>query len=214
MKASTLFTVTSIAVAAMLAMLMTPGFVTGQIVTAPGQNKLLCFDGPSDGTIYGGKCTLLANGAKGPASLDNTDTDPDGDYAGVYVQNTTLTGMPLTAVKQLSYTYSGTTTPTPGNLSLNLPLDTDGDGISDAYAFIDAFYCAGTQGKVDAINDAVCGIWVNGIEYDNWAALVAAHPTWTIGPDGFLPFVIAERTPSEGPALWRVVNVSLGKPGK
>jgi hypothetical protein len=37
--------------------------------TAPGQNKLVCFDGTTDGG-FGGVCTLKANGAKGPATLD------------------------------------------------------------------------------------------------------------------------------------------------
>jgi hypothetical protein len=191
------------------------------VATAPGQNKLLCFDGPSDGTIYGGHCTLKANGAKGPATLDNTDSDPDGDYSGVYIQNTSVSGQLLGNITQLGYSYSGITVPSPGNLSLNLPLDTNGDNVTDAYAFIDAFYAPGVNGNVDVIHDQVCGIFVNGIEYENWAALVAAHPTWTVGsiadvPNGFgtLPFVIAERTPAEPPALWTVGNVTLGKGGK
>ena len=49
--------------------------------------------------------------------------------------------------------------------------------------------------------------------FTNWAALVAAHPTWKVATDA-LPFVIAERTPSEEPAFWTVSNVTLGKGGK
>jgi len=187
--------------------------------TAPGQNKLLCFDGPSDGTIYGGKCTLKSNGAKGPATLDNTDSNVNGDYSGVYIQNTTITGQTLGNITQLGYNYSGNISPLPGNLSLNVPVDTDGNSMNDAYLFIDAYYCPGNAGAVDVIHDAVCGIWVNGIEYANWAALVAAHRTWTVAAagenfTGTLPFVIAERTPSEPSALWTVSNVTLGKGGK
>jgi len=211
---------TVMAFAALLAAAAMPARA-GSVPTAPGQNKLLCFDGPSDGTIYGGHCTLKANGAKGPATLDNTDTDPDGDYSGVYIQNTTLTGQLLSDITQLGYSYSGITAPTPGALSLNLPLDTNGDDVTDAYAFIDAFYAPGVNGNVDVIHDEVCGIFVNGIEYANWAALIAAHPTWKMGSiadeiNGFgtLPFIIAERTPTEAPALWTVGNVTLGKAGK
>src|SRR5258708_6147940 len=68
--------------------------------TAPGQNKLLCFDGTTDGG-FGGICTLKANGATGPATLDNTDSNPKGDYAGVYFANTTMTGQTLGNITQL-----------------------------------------------------------------------------------------------------------------
>ncbi len=181
--------------------------------TAPGLNKLLCFDGTTEGGGYGGVCTLKANGAKGPATLDNTDTNPNGDYSGVYFQESTLFGQSLGSVTQLGYNYTGNITPMPGNLSLNLPLDTDGDITNtETYAFIDAYYCPGTDGSVDVIHDGVCGIWVDGIEYANWAALVAAHPTWSVANN--YPFVIAERTPSEVSALWTVANVKLGKSGK
>src|SRR5689334_13660211 len=72
-----------------------------------GPNKLKCFDGPSDGTIYGGKCTLLSNGAKGKATLDNTDSNPNGDYAGVFTSHPSMSGQLLGKVKQLGYHYTG-----------------------------------------------------------------------------------------------------------
>jgi hypothetical protein len=200
---------TFVAFGAILAMSI-PAF---GVDTAPGQDKLLCFDGTTDGG-FGGVCTLNSNGAKGPATLNNTDSNPAGDYAGVYIQSTTLSGQLLTSVKQLGYQYSGTTTPTPGDLSLNLPIDTDGNHVNDFYAFIDAFYCPGVGGKVDVIHDANCGIYAGGVLfYPNWAAFVAAYPGATIATTA-LPFVIAERTSAEGPALWTVKDVTLGKPGK
>ena len=75
---------------------------------------------------FGGTRTIKGNGAKGPATLNNTDTNSAGDYAGVYYANTTMSGQPLTAVTQLGYTYSGTTHPTPGDLSLNVPVNNSG----------------------------------------------------------------------------------------
>jgi hypothetical protein len=67
---------------------------------------------------------------------------------------------------------------------------------------------------VNAIKDAHCGIYVGGVDFDsNWAALVAAHPTWKVATDN-LVFIIAERTPAEGAAFWTVNHVTLGKPGK
>jgi hypothetical protein len=180
---------------------------------APRQNKLLCFDGTTDGG-FGGICTLKANGAKGPATLNNTDTNAAGDYAGVYYATTTMAGQPLGSITQLSYTYSGTTVPGPGNLSLNVPISTTGGSTTDAYLFIDAAYCPGVGGSVNVITDSACGIYYGGVTfYPNWAAVVAAYPAATVATDA-LPFVIAERTPAEGPALWTVANVTLGKPGR
>jgi hypothetical protein len=181
--------------------------------TAPGQNKLQCFDGTTDGG-YGGVCTLNNNGAKGSATLNNTDSNPAGDYAGVYIGETTLAGQLLTKVTQLGYSYSSASVPHPGNLSLNLPIDTNGDGATDGYAFIDAAYCPGTAGRVDVVNDASCGIYYQGTTYyGKWAQFVMAYPGAKVATDA-LPFVIAERTPSEAGASWVVSNVKLGKAGK
>jgi len=184
--------------------------------TSPGQNKLQCFQGSNTPVVdpQSGTCTLLSNGAKGKATLDLTSGDPDGDYAGVFTADSNLYGAPLASVTQASYQYSGTIAPQPGNLSYNIPIDTDGNGSTEAYAFVDAFYCPGTNGNVDIINDAKCGIYVGGVTfYPNWAALVAAYPTAKVATDNFV-FVIAERTPSEGPASWVVNNIKFGKAGK
>jgi hypothetical protein len=182
--------------------------------TAPGQNKILCFDGTTETAgFFGGVCTLLNNGAKGPATLDNTDSNPNGDYSGVYTKNSTLSGQLLGDVKQLSYSYTGNIAPTPTDLSLNVPLDETGSGATTEYAFIDAFYCPGVAGNVDVINDPTCGIFVGGVVfYPNWAALVAANPTWKVATDN-LTFVIAERVPGSPPAFWTISHLTLGKPG-
>lgn len=182
----------------------------GPVATAPGQNKIQCFDGTTDGG-FGGTCTLKNSGANSPATLDNSDSNVNGDYAGVYVQNSTIFGQSLSQVTKLGYTYSGSIAPQPGDLSLNVPIDTDGNGTTDTYAFIDAYYCPGTNGVVDVIHDQNCGIWVNGVEYANWAALVSANPTWKVA--NAPAFVIAERTPSEPSATWTVSNVMLSAPG-
>src|ERR1043165_7803189 len=84
--------------------------------TAPGLNKLQCFDGTTDGG-FGGTCTLNSNGAKGSATLDNSSTNPLGDYSGVYTLNSVIYGALLSSITQLSYHYSGNIAPQPGNLS-------------------------------------------------------------------------------------------------
>jgi hypothetical protein len=181
--------------------------------SAPGQNKLLCFDGTTDGG-FGGICTLKSNGAKGPATLNNTDSNPAGDYAGVYTANSSMSGQLLSTITQLGYTYSGTTVPGPGDLSLNVPVSLTGGTATDNYLFIDAAYCPGVGGVVDVIHNSACGMYYAGVTYyPNWAAFVAAYPAATVATNN-VPFIIAERTPAEGPALWTVSNVTFGKPGK
>jgi hypothetical protein len=175
---------------------------------APGTNKLLCFDGTTDGLGYGGTCTV-GRGALGPATLDNSDDNAAGDYAGVYVLTSDLYGSLLSDVSRLGYNYRGTTTPTPGNLSLNVPVDVDGDGDTDGWAYVDAYYCAGTDGHVDIVNDADCGIWFMGVEYASWDALVAAFPDARVATDNYV-FIVAERTPAEPAAVWRITAVKFG----
>ena len=173
--------------------------------TAPGLNKILCFDGPSEGTIYGGLCTLTSHGAKGPAILDNTDGDPDGSYSGVYVLNSTLNGSTIGDVGQLSFSYQGTATA--GSPRFSIPIDIDGGGATDFYAFVGAYYCNDGYGLVDAINDSTCTIFAGAESFPNWASMVAAHPDWKITQD--FAFLIAD-----DPGLWTVTNVKLGKGGK
>jgi len=194
--------------------------------TAPGKNKLKCFSGTTDeGSIYGGTCRMQGRGAMGPAILDVSSDDPDGDYAGVYYEQSSIYGGELGDIRQLGYHYVATDEDLgPGNLSLNIPIDEDGDGVFDldpmtgeAYAFIDAFYCPGTDGVVDILHDEECGIWYRNVEYPNWDAFVefmeTTHPDALVAVDQ-LAFVVAERTPAEGPATYRVGAVKIGKPGR
>jgi hypothetical protein len=181
--------------------------------TAPGQNKLQCFDGVTDGG-FGGTCTLNSSGAKGSAILNLSSSNPAGDYAGVYTLESNLYGALLTDITQLSYHYTGTIAPQPGNLSYNIPIDTNDDGVTDFYAFVDAFYCPGVNGVVDIIKDSACVIYEGGVTpRANWAAFLAANPSAKVATDNFV-FVIAERTPSEPSAIWVVNNVKFGKAGK
>jgi hypothetical protein len=182
--------------------------------TAPGQNKLQCFDGVTDGLGFSGTCTLNSSGAKGSATLNLSSGNPNGDYAGVYTLDSNLYGALLTDVTQLSYHYTGTIAPQPGNLSYNIPIDTNGDGATDFYAFVDTFYCPGKNGVVDIVNDSACGIYEGGVTFRaNWAAMLAANPGAKVATDAFV-FIVAERTPSEPSAIWTVNNVKFGKAGK
>lgn len=184
----------------------------GHAPVAPGLNRLQCFDGTTDGG-YGGVCTLVGKGARKSATLDNSDANANGDYAGVYAPRNVLTGRPLTGITQLGYTYTGTIAPQPGNLSLNIPIDTNGDGTTEAYAFIDAYYCPGVDGVVDVINDPNCGIYYNGQTfYANWSAFIASYPDARVATDN-TTIIVAERTPTEPAATWTISNVVFGRPG-
>ncbi len=176
--------------------------------TAPGHNKLLCFDGPSDETIYGGDCTLMGNGAKGPATLDNTDGDIDGSYSGVYVESSKMYGKLLSDVTQVSFSYTGEATA--GSPRYSIPVDTDGDGDANGYIFVAAYYCNDGAGYVDVINDSTCTIYTNFSDesFDNWADLVATHPDWSVADDQYV-FIVADDA-----GIWTVSGVKFGKAGK
>lgn len=180
----------------------------GTAGTAAAANPLLCFDGTTDtangdtgGAVYGGVCTKT--GATS-ATLNNIPTGRDGSYSGVYYAVSAISGKPLSQVSGLSFNYTGTATA--GSPRISLPIDTNGDGTTDFYAFIGAFYCNDGAGLVDPMHDSTCTIFYTGNTTGdaNWAAFVAAHPTWRVSND--VPFVIAD-----DPGLWTVSNVHLGE---
>ena len=161
-------------------------------------NKLTCFDGPSEGTDYGGKCTVTKYGV---ATLNNGGGDPDGEYSGVYLQNSNLEGKALRTVNQLGFSYTGI--PTAGSPRISLGIDTDGDGNWNEFAFISAYYCNDGAGNVDVMKDSTCTIYSGSSVYANWAAMVAAHPDYKVG---YTPFIVADDA-----GKWTVFNVKLGK---
>jgi hypothetical protein len=178
--------------------------------TAAAANPLLCFDGTTDtangdtgGFIYGGVCTLNAAGTG--ATLNNSVPVGSGDYSGVYFAVSGLSGMLLSDVSNLSFTYTGT--PTAGSPRITLPIDTDNDGDTDFWLSIGAFYCSNGS-LVDPMTDTTCTLWSNEDGTtplaSNWAALVLAHSTWRVATED-LPFIIADDA-----GLWTVDNVHLG----
>ena len=146
----------------------------------------------------GGKCTVNKYGV---ATLDNSVSDPDGVYSGVYLQNSNLEGKTIGTVNQLGFSYMGTATA--GSPRISLGIDTDGDGNWNEFAFISAFYCNDGARNVDVINDPTCTIYSGSDVYPNWAAMVAAHPDYRVG---YIPFIVAD-----DPGTWTVFNVKLGK---
>ena len=163
-------------------------------------NKLQCFSGTTDPGTYGGTCVLAPDGT---ATLHTAVAG--NDYAGVYLQNTNLDGKPLSIVNQLGFTYAGSAAGA-GAPRISLPVDTTGSGATGLWMYLSAFYCNDGTGKLDALNDATCTIWLsNGASYANWAALVAAHPSWRVATDN-VSFVIVDE-----PGHWTVSDVRLGR---
>lgn len=167
-------------------------------------NKLQCFSGETDGG-YNGSCELIQNGAV----LDTNDEDdnPNNNYAGVYISNTNLDGKLLEDVNKLSFSYDGESS-VGGSPRLSIPIDSNADGSTEAYAYIDTMGCNDgdpESGTLDAINDSTCLVWYNNVSYENWAAFVAANPTYRIATDA-LAFVIVDQ---EGE--FTITNVQLGR---
>ena len=175
-------------------------------LAAPGSgNRLYCFSGTEDGGSNG-TCTLAADGAV--LNTNDGDTDPNNNYAGVYVGNSKLEGLLIGEVEKLSFSYSGGPV-VGGSPRLSIPIDQNGDGTTEAYAFVDAVGCNDGQGTVDAIGDASCLVSYGGVTYANWDAFVAANPAYRIASNR-VAFVIADQ-----PGSFTITDVELRqKPGK
>jgi hypothetical protein len=171
-----------------------------------GLNKLLCFSGTDDGGIYGGTCTITRRGPMGSAILYTNDGDPDGSYAGVYTNDRSIYGQPLSSINTLSFRFTGDPA-LAGSPRFSVPIDTNGDGDTDVWAYISAFYCNDGRGNVSPKN-AGCTIFTSdGGQYQGVAALVAAYPGATIANDEYV-FVI-----SDEPGTWTVSHVKFGNRG-
>jgi hypothetical protein len=173
--------------------------------TAAAANPLLCFDGPSDQTIYGGACTINPGGAS--ATLNTADGDSDGSYAGVYYATSELSGDSVATVTGLSFTYtcpSAATCVTGGSPRISIPIDTSGDDNWDSFAFIDANNCNQVGAMAGTVNQS-CPVFFDGTLYANWAAFAEDNAGARIATDT-VPFVIADQ-----PFFGIISNVQLGQ---
>jgi hypothetical protein len=171
---------------------------------ASAGNKLQCFDGTTDGG-FNGTCALVQNGAV--LNTNDGDSDPNNNYAGVYILNSNLGGKLLSEVNKLSFSYSGSGA-TGGSPRVSIPIDTNGDGGWDAFAFADTLGCNNgdpNNGILDVVNDSTCTIAFGSDTYANWAAFVSANPTYRIAQDA-LTFIIVDQ-----PGQFTISNVQLGK---
>ena len=178
----------------------------GSAGTAAAANPLLCFDGPSEETVYGGHCTINAGGTS--ATLNTADGDPQGSYAGVYYASSNISGDLIGTVTGLSFTYTCAATTncvTGGSPRMSIPIDTNNNGTTESFAFIDANNCGLTAAQTGTVTQA-CPVFFGSTLYANWAAFAAANPTYRIGNDDSVAFVIADQ-----PFVGVISNVQLGQ---
>jgi len=132
---------------------------------------------------------------RGTVTLEN---DP-GEYSGVYVKSQNLSGKKLRYV-HVSFVSSGDTAG--GAPRFSIPLNTGHTESVEPYAFLDVNNCG--SALVSTTNSR-CKVFLNfsSESFDNWADLVATHPSWRI-PKGGIPFIIADE-----PGHYVVSNIDL-----
>ena len=130
-----------------------------------------------------------------------------GQYAGVYKNDQSK---PISKVRFHMVSYGDVQGGAP---RFSIALDTDGNkNTTESYAFLDAANCGGVVGDNPTFAEttidtelANCKVSINtGGDYDNWAALVAAHPSWQTSKAK--SFVIADV-----PGDYHVKDISLYK---
>ena len=76
----------------------------------------------------------------------------------------------------------------------SLPISKDGTSTIADYAFLDPVSCGAASNATFTVSTSAASCVVNinhGGSYPNWAAYVAAHPTYEIAP-GAIPFIVAD----------------------
>ena len=168
------------------------GVLTTAALAASGPDLKMFGDGNS--TIQGNRATFVVQ---------------PGHYAGIYKKSRPMS---ISRVRFHMVSYGDVQGGAP---RFSIALDTDRDRqTTDSYAFLDAANCGGVVGDnatsaETTIDTALptCKVSINtGGEYDNWAALVAAHPDWKTSKDA--SFVIADV-----PGEYQLKDISFYKLG-
>jgi hypothetical protein len=171
-----------------MAALVVTGLITSVAVAtagAPTGNKITCF----------GACTQLSPNR---AYL--------GGYGGVYIPNQPG-GQLISNISKLSFDYTGTGA-APGSPRFSIPINTDGAGqVTAFFAFADVVTCnngSTSKGQLNVIGDSTCTIYAGSETFPNWAAFVAAHPTYRIANNDYT-FIIQD----SGSPKYTVFNVQI-----
>jgi hypothetical protein len=173
-----------------MAALVITGLITAVAVAdAPSGNKITCF----------GDCTQPSPNR---ASFGQ---------GGVYIPNQPG-GQLIGDISKLSFDFDGTGA-VPGSPRFSIAINTDGISSgpfgldTNFFVFADVLTCnngSTTKGELDVINDPTCPITTPTGTYPNWAALVAANPTWHVAGADYT-FVISD----SGSPQYTVFNVQI-----
>lgn len=127
------------------------------------------------------------------ATTDSATIDNDaGEYGGVYLGSKSQSSKSLAGV--VFEFRNGNGDSNAGSPRLSLPIDTDNKAnTNNGYAFLDVYNCGGVSGDNTLVStqSGACKVNFGGTDYANWAAFVAANPTYKMG-QGYIPFIIAD----------------------
>jgi hypothetical protein len=116
--------------------------------------------------------------------LGATIVNDVGEYGGIYQ------GGSHAKVGTVKYSFLSDGQVAGGAPRWSIPLDTDNNTKTvDSYAFLDVNGCGGSAGHATYVSttNPDCQVFINtGGSYPNWAALVAANPTWRVDGQGFI----------------------------
>jgi hypothetical protein len=148
----------------------------------PAKGSLICFaDAPAT-------CSVNTGGQS--ARVDVPDPNSTDASAGVYKNGTGVSGKHLSQVT-FSFDYlCDDNDPCVGGGSPRWSIPIAG-GPEGAYAFVGANNCVGQAGGAAGTVDNSCPVNFNNVDYPDWAAFAAAHPTYKIGKA--TTFVIADQ---------------------
>ena len=122
-----------------------------------------------------------------------------GQYGGVYVNSKSNSGK---AIGDVSFSFTATEDFGGGAPRFSLPINATGTDNSVAYyAFVDRTSCG--EAALVSTDSATCVVYAGSEAFANWAAFVAAHPTYRIAP-GTIPFMI-----SDAPGTYVVSDIDL-----
>lgn len=111
-----------------------------------------------------------------------------GEYGGAYRSKSAATKLSAVHLSFVNDRAVGGGAP-----RFSIPIDENNDKIVDAYAFMDVNGCGSSTVSTES---STCQVFYKAEVHSNWAAFVAAHPTWKLAKkdsgEKTQPFIIAD----------------------
>lgn len=199
-----------------LAVLVTLGLALAVTSTAGAVNeqKLSFFKGGAGSVNWTTEAGSSTSGDNHALRLSVTTLGTD--YAGAYALGTGLEGDAIADVTNLRFDVKGYVGA--GSPRISLPVDTNGDGSLDLWAYLSAYYCAGSGAAATGwftadFTSPTCAIYTSaGGPYAGLGGLAAAYPGAEVADQ--LPFFILDE-----PGVAYLDDLGLGdlswtRPGK